>query len=190
VSQATFVEVSIENVSLSKLGFIVFLRREGADAVLPICIGAAEAHSIAAAYNHRSFPRPLSHDLFKNVLEALEGTVNKVHVTDLVDGTFYARIFITQNGKEHDIDSRPSDAIALALRFDVPIWVSEHILESAAIDIQLVDQGGDAQKIGSPPEPLDPMERLQQNLEEAVRAEQYERAAELRDELQQMQAGN
>jgi bifunctional DNase/RNase len=189
VSQATFVEVSIENVSLSKLGFIVFLRREGADTVLPICIGAAEAHSIAAAYNNRSFPRPLSHDLFKNVLEALGGTVNKVHVTDLVDGTFYARIFITQDGEEHDIDSRPSDAIALALRFEVPIWVSEHILEAAAIDMELVEKG-ESKNVSAPAKPLDPVELLQQELAEAVQSEQYERAAELRDELQKMRAGN
>lgn len=190
MSQATFVEVSIENVSLSKLGFIVFLRREGADSVLPICIGAAEAHSIAAAYNNRSFPRPLSHDLFKNVLETLEGTVNKIHVTDLVDGTFYARIFINQGGRDYDIDSRPSDAIALALRFEVPIWVSEHILESAAIDIELVEKNGDAKKISEPLEPLEPMEQLKQDLDQAVQNEQYERAAELRDELQKLQAGN
>jgi bifunctional DNase/RNase len=190
VSEATFVEVNIENVSLSKLGFIVFLRREGADSVLPICIGAAEAHSIAAAYNNRSFPRPLSHDLFKNVLDTLECTVNKVHVTDLVDGTFYARIFISQGGREYDIDSRPSDAIALALRFAVPIWVSEHVLESAAIDIDLVEGGSSSKAPPEPPKALDPIERLQQELADAVRKEQYERAAELRDELQKLQAGN
>lgn len=189
MSEATFIEVNIENVSLSKLGFIVFLRREGAESVLPICIGAAEAHSIAAAYNNRSFPRPLSHDLFKNVLDTLDCTVKKVHVTDLVDGTFYARIFLTQNGREYDIDSRPSDAIALALRFEVPIWVSEHVLDSAAIDMELVEKSG-GKKVPEPKRPLDPIEALQQELAEAVGKEQYERAAELRDELQKLQAGN
>ena len=135
MKKSPFVKVKIDNISLSNLGFIVFLKKDGDENVLPICIGAMEAHSIAASYNNQQFPRPLSHDLFKNILSTLNCKVVKIHVTDLIDGTFYARIFINDGDRELDIDSRPSDAIALALRFKAPIYVHTNVLKSASVNI-------------------------------------------------------
>ncbi len=182
-----FFRVKIENISLSNLGFIIFLKQDNNENVLPICIGAAEAHSIAAAYNRHEFPRPLSHDLFKNVLGTLDCTVNRIHVTKLVDGTFYARIFFNKNGEEIDVDSRPSDAIALALRFDAPIFVHHDVFKSAAVNINQAKQNAEE---AEEPESIDPVERLKVRLEKAVADERYEEAAKVRDELQRMKSDN
>ncbi len=175
MDKSPFSKVKIENISLSNLGFIVFLKRDGDDDVLPICIGAMEAHSIAACYNNQSFPRPLSHDLFKSILGDLNCKISKIHITDLIDGTFYARIFI-ENGKNVlDIDSRPSDAIALALRFDAPIFVHEKVLKAATVNLDNAR--------GKEKEPIDPIQKLTEDLKKAVSEERYEDAAKLRDEL-------
>ena len=159
MQKTPFVKVRIENISLSNLGFIVFLKKDGDNNVLPICIGAMEAHSIAASYNNQQFPRPLSHDLFKNVLNTLDCKVLKIHVTDLIDGTFYARIFIKKGNKELDIDSRPSDAIALALRFSAPIFVHSDVLKTAAVNM--------SQEKDKVQEPLDPIEALKEDLKKS-----------------------
>ena len=175
MEKSPFVQVKIENISLSNLGFIVFLKKEGDEGVLPICIGAMEAHSIAASYNNQKFPRPLSHDLFKNILNTLKWEVIRIHVTDLIDGTFYARVFIKNGQKELDIDSRPSDAIALALRFSAPIYVHHDVLRTASVNM---NQAKEKSK-----EPLDPVQKLKNDLKKAVEEERYEDAAKIRDEL-------
>ncbi|HAR64678.1 MAG TPA: hypothetical protein DCR55_00470 [Lentisphaeria bacterium] len=182
----TFVEVRIENISLSKLGFIVFLRRQDGEYVLPICIGAAEAQSIAAAYNNQSFPRPLSHDLFKSVLETLECTLEKVQVTELRDGTFYARIFLNNGGGTLDVDSRPSDAIALALRFGVPIWVNSSIIEQAGISVN--GSIGEAATGGEVEADTPVPDSLSAALAKAIREERYEDAARIRDRISEEEA--
>ena len=175
MEKSPFVQVKIENISLSNLGFIVFLKKEGDDSVLPICIGAMEAHSIAASYNNQKFPRPLSHDLFKSILNTLKCEVIRIHVTDLIDGTFYARIFIKNGDRELDIDSRPSDAIALALRFSAPIYVHDEVLRTASVNMN--------QTKDKPKEPIDPVQKLKDSLKKAVEEERYEDAAKIRDEL-------
>ena len=191
-----FVKVQIENISIFNYNFIILLRRDGDDRVLPICIGPAEAHSIAIAYNNKPYRRPLTHDLMKSVLDEIDCTVDRVHVTDLKDGTFYARVYLTTwDGRTLDIDSRPSDAMALALRYEAPIFVREDVLTENSVDIKESDQQleqhmpitdeGDA-----PTEretPRDPVSRLKQQLEDAVSDERYEDAARLRDELQRLQ---
>jgi len=175
MEKSNFIEVKIENISLSNLGFIVFLKREGDENVLPICIGAMEAHSIAACYNNQSFPRPLSHDLFKGILKNLNCKIIKIHVTDLIDGTFYARIFLLNGGKELDVDSRPSDAIALALRFGAPIYVHTDVLKAASVNLDKTKE--------KEAEPIDPIQKLKNDLKKAVTEERYEDAAKIRDEL-------
>src|SRR3954464_7400796 len=113
-----FLEAKIDNISVSNLGFIVFLKADGDNRVLPIFIGANEAQSIAIAYNNQVPPRPLTHDLMKNVLGMLDVEVTKVLVTSLAENTFYGRIYFKKESIEDlDIDARPSDAIALALRY-------------------------------------------------------------------------
>ncbi|HKP97392.1 MAG TPA: bifunctional nuclease family protein, partial [Fibrobacteria bacterium] len=138
-----FLETKIDNISVSNLGFIVFLKAGGDNRVLPIFIGANEAQSIAIAFNNQTPPRPLTHDLMKNVLGMLDVEVTKVQVTSLTENTFFGRVYFKKEGIEDlDIDARPSDAIALALRYKAPIFVHKDVYDSAAI---VVKEGGEGE---------------------------------------------
>lgn len=101
--------------------------------LLPIWIGPFEAEAIALQMQGTEVPRPLTHDLLKAVIGALGGTVSHILVNDLSDNTFYARIAINIDGRELEVDSRPSDAIALAVRVQAPIYVAESVMEAAGI---------------------------------------------------------
>jgi hypothetical protein len=104
---------------------------------LPILIGPFEATAIALALEGTHIPRPLSHDLMKHIIEALNAKVLRIVIHDIHDNTFYAKIVIESNGKNLEIDARPSDSIALALRTNAPIFVSERIiLEETVVDKQ------------------------------------------------------
>lgn len=113
---------------------IVVLRNEETSQFLPIWIGVFEANSIALQLEDVEPPRPMTHDLAVGLLEALEAAIERIVVTDLIDGTFYAEIHLRTNGGIRTVDSRPSDAIALALRVDAPVYVSQDVLEKAKAD--------------------------------------------------------
>jgi bifunctional DNase/RNase len=113
---------------------IIILKNPGGESVLPIWVGIFEANAIAMQLEKIVSPRPMTHDLLKNIIVGLEATVERIVITELKDNTFYAAIHVTRNGKEHTIDSRPSDAIALALRVEVPIFVEEAVLEKSSIE--------------------------------------------------------
>ena len=110
---------------------IVLLKENDSEAVLPIWVGVYEANAIALEIEKVSTPRPMTHDLLRNLLVGLEATVSKVVVTELRDDTFYAVIWLDRGGEIISIDSRPSDALALALRVDCPIFVEEEVLKSS-----------------------------------------------------------
>ena len=110
---------------------IVILKDAGNEKTLPIWIGFMEASSIAMELEKTPRIRPITHDLIKNLLEKLRFAVTKIEVTDLRDDTFYARIYLKRNGEEYSLDSRPSDAIAIALRTDSPIFVNEEVIEKS-----------------------------------------------------------
>lgn len=110
---------------------IVILKDVGSDTVLPIWVGAYEAQAIALEMEKVSTPRPMTHDLIKNVLTGLETQVHKVVVTELREDTFYAVIWLERGGEVISIDSRPSDALALALRVDCPIFVDDLVLKTS-----------------------------------------------------------
>ena len=110
---------------------IVILKDSVSDAVLPIWVGIYEANAIALEIEKVSTPRPMTHDLIKNVLTGLETQVHKVVVTELKEDTFFAVIWLERNGHVISIDSRPSDALALALRADCPIFVEEEVLKNS-----------------------------------------------------------
>jgi bifunctional DNase/RNase len=114
---------------------IVLLREQDGQRHLPIFIGPPEATAIVYALQGMETPRPLTHDLFKSVLDDLGARLERVVITELHEGTFYAEIEIVQNGETHRISSRPSDAIALAVRYDeqVPIFVEEAVLDEAGV---------------------------------------------------------
>lgn len=108
---------------------IMVLKDEATDESLPIWIGILEATAIASELEDIKFSRPMTHDLLKNILESAGAKIRKVEVIDLKDNTFYALIHLTLGDKTQAIDARPSDAIALALRFDAPIFVEDKVIE-------------------------------------------------------------
>ena len=112
---------------------IVILKDVNGNAVLPIWVGVYEANAIALEIEKVSTPRPMTHDLIKNLLLGLHTSVSKVVVNDLRDDTFYALIWLEQDGQIISIDSRPSDALAVALRLDCPIYVEEEVLKSSKV---------------------------------------------------------
>ncbi len=115
---------------------IVLLKTADGNRYLPIWIGQPEAAAILMKLQGASTPRPMTHDLFAEVLEQLEAQVVRITVTELKDNTFYASITVQQNGSEIEIDSRPSDAIALAVRAEAPIFAAERVIEESAIEFE------------------------------------------------------
>jgi bifunctional DNase/RNase len=118
---------------------IVILKDVGGDTVLPIWVGVYEAHAIQLEMEKVSMPRPMTHDLIKNVLVGLDTQVHKVVVTELKEDTFYAVIWLDHGGEVISIDSRPSDALALALRVDCPIFVDDLVLKSSKLAASKAD---------------------------------------------------
>lgn len=113
---------------------IVILQDEETGAMLPIWIGIFEAHAIAMKLEGVDSPRPMTHDLLSNAIREISGTVTRVDVVDLQDNTYFARIHVLVGDKNHELDSRPSDAIALALRAEAPVYVANHVLEHSRIE--------------------------------------------------------
>ena len=129
------IEVKVVNVAIdanSKMPVIVLKEKTG-EKTLPIWIGLFEAQAIALALENVKPPRPLTHDLAKSLIEKLKGKVDKVVISDLRNNTFYAQILIRKDGESIKVDSRPSDAIALALRLNVPIFINETVLDKVTI---------------------------------------------------------
>src|SRR3954452_6148852 len=112
---------------------IVILRDSDSETVLPIWVGVYEANAIALEIEKGSTPRPMTHDLIKNVLAGLDARVHKVVVTELKEDTFYAVIWMEREGRIISVDSRPSDALALALRVDCPIFVEDEVLKTSKL---------------------------------------------------------
>lgn len=150
-------EMEIHSVNLDVLSSqpVVVLREKGSKRFLPIWIGQFEATAIMMQMQGVVPSRPLTHDLLKNLVGLLGATVHKVTVSDIQEGTFFATIEVTRNGDRMEVDARPSDAIALAVRLDVPIFAAEEVMEKAAI---LQDSGEEEQEIERFKEFLDGVE--------------------------------
>lgn len=121
---------------------VVILKDADGGSVLPIWVGVFEANAIALEIEKVQTPRPMTHDLLRNVLFGLDTQVRKIVVTELKDDTFYAVISLDQNGSTMTIDSRPSDALALALRTDAPIFVDEKVLQSSKVANAVAERPG------------------------------------------------
>jgi hypothetical protein len=119
---------------------IVVLKDPAGDAVLPIWVGIYEANAIALEIEKVATPRPMTHDLIKNLLTGLDTRVHKVVVTELRDDTFFAVIWMEREGHVISIDSRPSDALAIAMRLDCPIFVEEDVLKSSKLAATVSDK--------------------------------------------------
>jgi len=153
-------ELSIESIRLSLMNYqrVVILREKDADRYLPIWIGPAEADAIAVRLQDVSVARPLTHDLLRNLIEQLGGRVVYILVNDLSNDTFFARIVLDVNGETLEIDSRPSDAIALAVRVDAPIFAAEDVLDRAGVVLDEEGQPGSASSASIESRPVDPAE--------------------------------
>jgi bifunctional DNase/RNase len=173
------------SVSQSHNYAIVLGEKEGSRR-LPIVIGAFEAQAIAVALENMSPNRPLTHDLFKNTLDAFDIVLEQVFINQLVDGIFYAKLICNHNGNILEIDSRTSDAIAMAIRFESPIFTTSDIMDTAGV---LLDDGDEDKSKMTKPRPKKKSVKtmsitdLNKKLDEALSREDYESAAKIRDEI-------
>ncbi len=163
---------------------------------LPIVIGGFEAQAIAVAMERMTPNRPLTHDLFKNALETFSIDLKEVVINNLLDGIFYARLICEKNGEIFEIDSRTSDALAMAVRFNCPIFTYEFILDAAGVVLEepeaTTSAGGAAKSKSSRQRPRAPkgaalstysVEELNRLLDDVLSKEDYEQAAKIRDEI-------
>ncbi|GAB6065858.1 bifunctional nuclease family protein [Aquifex pyrophilus] len=130
------VEMEVHGITLdptTQMPIVVLKGKEDENLILPIWIGAFEANGIAMRLQGVEPPRPMTYELLKRIITEMGGTVEKVVINDLKDSTYYAEIYINQGNNTLVIDSRPSDAINLALRFGAPIYVAEHVLEQSKL---------------------------------------------------------
>ena len=129
------IEMIVDSIRVSLMNYqrVVILKEKDTDRYLPIWIGSAEADAIAVKLQGVNVPRPLTHDLLFSVVGALGATVNSIVVSDLKNDTFFAKIILSVDGGQMEVDSRPSDALALAVRAEVPIYAEEAVLDKASI---------------------------------------------------------
>ncbi len=201
----SLVRLSIKGISYSQTqngAYALLLSERDGDRQLPIVIGAFEAQSIAIALEKDiKPPRPLTHDLFKSFAEEFSITIKQVIIHKLVDGVFYSSLICERDHLEEIIDARTSDAVALALRFEAPIFTYKNILDKAGIQLKTerssqgpLHQGIAVKPSGSKDKPASKSELLQKSIKEleeelkkAVKEENYERAAKIRDEISKRQ---
>jgi bifunctional DNase/RNase len=175
--------------------YAILLREIGAIRRLPIIIGAFEAQAIALEIEGIKPPRPLTHDLLKHMIDNLGGTVTEVIIDELRENTFYAKIILEVSGLTNEVDARPSDAIALAVRARSPIYVAESVMEAASF-IPSEETEGTVKEVTKEEKEEIPKTKeaklaaLQNKLREAIETEEYERAAKIRDDIQRLTGNN
>jgi uncharacterized protein len=162
----------------------VILKEIKGDRTLPIIIGEYEAQSIALGLENITPPRPITHDLTLNLLEVLTAQIERIVVTELKNNTYYAEIHLRMRTKLFQVDSRPSDAIALAVRKKIPIFVAEEVMNKGAYTADEI-KDVEEKKLNLAENKLD---KLRSELQEAVEKEDYEKAARLRDEIKKMES--
>ncbi len=189
-----FIQVDIVGLSTSPSSggaYALVLGEVNGNRRLPIIIGSAEAQAIALELEKIQPPRPMTHDLLRDVFEAVGAEVVDVVVDELREGTFFAKIRYVHDGEEGQLDARPSDAIALAVRAEAPIFVSPAVIEEAGIPTE--EENMTAAPVSEPEvvkeeasAPVSRLERMEQQLAKAIQDEDYEKAAHLRDEIAKM----
>ncbi len=196
------VEAEIWTVARTDKGNAVLVKPLGSERAVPIFIGQLEAQSILIGLGNVPMPRPLTHDLMIVLLEKLNVTVERVEITELKDGTFYAQLQIKQGMKKLTIDSRPSDALGLAARLHCPVFIAEAVVDEAGISVNMIqteepEDAEDAEQVeneltaeGETTVGETPVEqeknRLLEELQKAVEQENYEEAARLRDRINEL----
>jgi uncharacterized protein len=174
--------------------YAILLKEINGNRRLPIIIGAFEAQAIALEIEGIKPPRPLTHDLLKHILDNLGAAVMEVVIDELRENTFYAKIILEVSALTNEVDARPSDAIALAVRTQSPIYVAEKVMEAAAFLPS--EESGKEERIGQenpgnkkeevPKTKEAKIASLQNKLKDAIAAEEYEKAAKLRDDIQRL----
>jgi len=187
------VKLKVMGISYSQTqsgAYALILVEENGDRRIPIIIGGFEAQAIVIKLENLDPPRPLTHDLFKKFADEFNISISEVMIYKLEEGVFFSKLVCNGGEKEYSIDSRTSDAVALALRFDCPIFIAEDILEKAGITVSQVDS--DMSAVNEVESLLDPGsnkyesftdEELFKMIDESVKTEDYERAAAVRDEI-------
>ncbi|MFQ6677215.1 MAG: bifunctional nuclease domain-containing protein [Fidelibacterota bacterium] len=164
--------------------YAVILKEIEGERRLPVIVGAFEAQSIALALEFMETPRPLTHDLVGNIIKGIDGKLNTIKITKLKDGVFYARLEISIKGTgRRSIDSRPSDALAIALRLQAPILVAESVMADAGM---MPDIQGENEKELDISEWIPSLSSLEKKLRSAIDEEKYELAAKIRDQIKEM----
>jgi bifunctional DNase/RNase len=206
------VPAEVWTVAKAEQGNAVLVRPLGLDVAVPIFIAPLEAQSILIGLGSVKMPRPLTHDLFITVLESLESSVNRVEITSLKEGTYYAKLILESAGAEVAIDARPSDCLALAVRVKCPIYIDETVVDEAGISVKMVEEKGrelkqidpsslqpdqsdqpdeeaDQASIADAPvfQPEPEMAGLKKLLDAAIEEENYEEAARLRDKIRELE---
>ncbi len=194
------IEVKVRNIVFyaPAKGYTILLQPiDGDERTLPVVVGQFEAQAIAMALETITLPRPMTHDLLTQVFQQLTGGLTRIVISDLKDGTFYARLHVREGKQTEEVDARPSDAIAVAIRSKVPIFVESEVFQEAAL--VLTEEQGE-QKAGldrSMDRNLDRIAdqaklryELEQDLARAVKDENYEQAAILRDQLDNLDRGD
>jgi bifunctional DNase/RNase len=180
--------VDITPSSSSNGAYVMALTEIAGARSLAIVIGPAEAHSIVIVMEKMPITRPLTHDLFVSLAENFDILVEEVFIYQMIDGIFYARIVVTGNGKTVEVDSRTSDAVAIAIRFGAPIFCAKEVMDEVGRDMRALTEGDEMDfdldiTEEDLEEELSPEEILKK-LDEALLNEDYELASKLRDELE------
>jgi uncharacterized protein len=174
--------------------YAILLKEMNGNRRLPIIIGAFEAQAIALEIEGIKPPRPLTHDLLKNVIDNLGASIIEVIIDELKENTFFAKIIIEVSALTNEIDARPSDAIALAVRAQSPIYAAESVMEAAAfIPSEETEKERTRDKVSeeNPPKGKEAkIAALQDKLREALDSEEYERAAKIRDDIKKLTSNN
>ncbi len=182
VQVVVFSLTNTQSIYSGELSYTLILKSLSDNRILPMVIGVLEAEAIVVELNGTKTKNPLSHDMFKSALSIMEASIVKVVVTSLKQDTYYAMIAINYKGKTYDIDSRPSDAIALALRFNAPIFVSDEVMDTSSYPLEGLDDSKEENLY-----PKSQLDILKEKLEKALKDELYEEAASLRDEISKIE---
>lgn len=203
-------KVQVEVLGLSQSptsngSYALILKEVDGDRRLPIVIGAPEAGAIAYEIEGVHTSRPMTHDLIKSIIETFDSKVTEIFIHEMKDSTFYASLHFS--GSDSVVDARPSDAIAIALRFDAPIYIASSLLDLAGFSLDELETTDDADDIEEDdgeeqeeevdfflkdgaqkklPKKLSELEELESELEQAIKDEDYEKAAQLRDRIEGM----
>jgi bifunctional DNase/RNase len=177
------VPAEVWTVAKAEQGSAVLIKPIGSEVAVPIFIGPLEAQAILIGLANHKMPRPLTHDLLISTLDQLEVKISRIEITELKEGTFYARLVLNRSGADIVMDSRPSDCVALAVRAKCPIFIDEGIVDEAGIPISAAD----AEKSSKASEAQAQISYLQKQLEKAVENEDYEQAAQLRDQISELE---